>query len=771
MSGERERLETVLEDAWRSFRSQILEALIEYDGSELVISPQLDNVDQDGEGLADADDGDSVGQAISTVPSLPKIGDDRGQIQALEARSPSLIDGVPLQDSEMVAKLTKSKSETSSGMQSHGLGGAAPAFLTSGLNGLSDDEARAIRHRLRLRLGALSSAKLVSEKNLHDAVHALGLTRYSIDDINEMVNLVADFINLGFEARDRRSRRQTVFSWETADEVDRYGKPVWEWPKVKDYMGYHRSASLTGFEPQAVSTFNVVPASALMELFLAQDSEIHKRIFGQTGVKQFQAIREILLAGDTNRLVAELTFVRINDLAAPPEPLHPLMYVEPLVAVLIVANGVMIGLQTDPFYEIWEGWAYVELGFALFLFLEIVLRMHFLTCRGFWCGEDRFWNWFDVVLCTTSVADVAVQFASTSPTDIGGRELSLLRFCRLIRLVRIVKVFRLKFMKDLRLMVKGLVAGIRTLVLAFTLLVSVIYVIAGFATMSFGGITGVEVPGLEMDKYFYNLPMSMFTAFRCFTGDCVTDQGFPLTFLLTDEFGLVFAACYIMSYMLVSMGIFNVILAVYVEITMKAAKETEATTAEQYARESIRIARTTRELLKKFAAAFRLFQELEKEDAVLQQGGRNSGFNMKTRTGIFTDDDVHDGIAITKELFLLVIQDRGVQQLMDELDLPPDRANLFEVIDADGSGTLHITELVQGLLKIRGEINKSDTVAALLAAKAVQSILVEFKEEQKQANELLRKELRAELHRCTTCSKPPSKPQSSQRARPRVANV
>ena len=43
-----------------------------------------------------------------------------------------------------------------------------------------------------------------------------------------------------------------------------------------------------------------------------------------------------------------------------------------------------------------------------------------------------------------------------------------------------------------------------------------------------------------------------------------------------------------------------------------------------------------------------------------------------------------------------------VQKLMDDLDLPPDRANLFEVIDADGSGTLKLTELVQGLLKIRG---------------------------------------------------------------------
>ena len=43
---------------------------------------------------------------------------------------------------------------------------------------------------------------------------------------------------------------------------------------------------------------------------------------------------------------------------------------------------------------------------------------------------------------------------------------------------------------------------------------------------------------------------------------------------------------------------------VYVDITMRAAKENDATTAEQYSRESVRIARTTRELLKKFAGAY-----------------------------------------------------------------------------------------------------------------------------------------------------------------------
>ena len=64
-------------------------------------------------------------------------------------------------------------------------------------------------------------------------------------------------------------------------------------------------------------------------------------------------------------------------------------------------------------------------------------------------------------------------------------------------------------------------------------------------------------------------------------------------------------------------------------------------------------------------------------------------------------------LSLAKPCTFEVIQDHKIQELMDELDLPPDRANLFEVIDADGSGTLHITELVQGLLKIRGDVSKS----------------------------------------------------------------
>lgn len=61
---------------------------------------------------------------------------------------------------------------------------------------------------------------------------------------------------------------------------------------------------------------------------------------------------------------------------------------------------------------------------------------------------------------------------------------------------------------------------------------------------------------------------------------------------------------------------------------------------------------------------------------------------------------------IPTEFSANLCEDRQVQRLMDDLDLPKDRANLFEALDADSSGALHLAELAQGLLKVRGELKK-----------------------------------------------------------------
>ena len=150
-----------------------------------------------------------------------------------------------------------------------------------------------------------------------------------------------------------------------------------------------------------------------------------------------------------------------------------------------------------------------------------------------------------------------------------------------------------------------------------------------------------------------------------------------MTDALATKFGLTFIIPYVASYMLVpasvthvaivrprvsvnqvTMGIFNVILAVYVDITMRAAKENDVNSAEQYARESIRVARCTRELLKRFATAYRELSDADHGPSAVEM--MSSMEFTSNRAGVFMDDDVHDQIEISKELFLVVIQDRGL---------------------------------------------------------------------------------------------------------------
>eukprot|EP00913_Durusdinium_trenchii_P023569 g22144.t1 len=342
-------------------------------------------------------------------------------------------------------------------------------LINSALADFTAKEVESVRNRLRLRLGAVSSNHLVSGKSL----------------------LEADVIPQKRTSSVSVSVSRTVLQ---------------------------RSESSMRSKGQ----YNVVPARALVDCFLADDEEAMKKIFTAKYINQYLSMREILLAGDTNRLVAELTFVRINDLAAPPEPVHPLTYIEPIVALLIVGNGVMIGFQTDPCCEDLSVWPYIELAFALLLVIEILLRVHLLRCRQYWCGQDKFWNWFDLFLVGVGIADLTLQWVGTE-SDVQGT--SLLRFCRLIRL-----------------------------------------------------------EALDVDKYFKNIPASMFTAFRCFTGECVNREGQPIHEMLAEAFQLPFIIGYVACYMLVTMGIFNVILAVYVDITMKAAKEKLSSTHRSRAR-------------------------------------------------------------------------------------------------------------------------------------------------------------------------------------------
>merc|ERR1711908_64549 len=72
---------------------------------------------------------------------------------------------------------------------------------------------------------------------------------------------------------------------------------------------------------------------------------------------------------------------------------------------------------------------------------------------------------------------------------------------------------------------------------------------------------------------FHSVYAAFFTMFRCVvSGDCSTKDGRPIFVLVAAEYGWEFGVMYCITVMFMTFGLFNVIVAIYVENTVTAAK-------------------------------------------------------------------------------------------------------------------------------------------------------------------------------------------------------
>merc|ERR1712232_992711 len=86
-------------------------------------------------------------------------------------------------------------------------------------------------------------------------------------------------------------------------------------------------------------------------------------------------------------------------------------------------------------------------------------------------------------------------------------------------------------------------------------------------------------------------------------------------------------------------------------------------------------------------------------------------------------------VTITREVFKDWLQDSDLTELLEEMDIgTANKTELFDVLDCDLSGELEVTEVVRGLMKLRGPSEKSDTVAALLGIRYMTSLIEEIHE-------------------------------------------
>merc|ERR1712190_432266 len=79
------------------------------------------------------------------------------------------------------------------------------------------------------------------------------------------------------------------------------------------------------------------------------------------------------------------------------------------------------------------------------------------------------------------------------------------------------------------------------------------------------------------------------------------------------------------------------------------------------------------------------------------------------------------GMEITRDVFAHIRTVPRFDDILQELDIPEEEIfDLFETLDADGSGTIDLEELIDGIAKLRGGPRRSDIIAVNFMLRSVQ---------------------------------------------------
>jgi voltage-gated sodium channel len=340
-----------------------------------------------------------------------------------------------------------------------------------------------------------------------------------------------------------------------------------------------------------------------------------------------------------------------------------------IVGGAIVLNAIMIGVEVDygrgDKLEDRQMFFILDAFFSVGFFIEMLVRQNQL-------GWDYFldpWNVFDYVLVVLSCVDLAVSI-SDEGSMAAVRVIRLLRILRIVRNIRGIRMFR-----ELWMIVQGLLDSLRTMGWIALLLLMIVYCLSVTITTTVGHSEYVREHWRDSQKYVGTIYRTMWTIIQVITFDnWATDIARPMSEVSPITTWVMLGIITICTF-----GVLNVIIAVMVERTLTIAKENRDIIGSV-------LEKTEKELLKSMAEDFFALDadgsgELDYEE--FQKLIRTPSFGFKLRLlGVFEDE----------------------------------AESLFELMDADSSGTVSPEEFCGGLSKIKGPAKGQDLVQLITFA-------------------------------------------------------
>eukprot|EP00913_Durusdinium_trenchii_P016070 g15104.t1 len=319
--------------------------------------------------------------------------------------------------------------------------------------------------------------------------------------------------------------------------------------------------------------------------------------------------------------------------------------------IVIVMNALVLGLSSD-IAEDHLVWKAFNIFFLAFYTLEFIVKVYLFGWRWFFLGDEWAWNYFDVFCLALSWVEEVITWILTAVNN--GQSVDLntmvfIRMLRLTRLVRLVRTLRFEIFYELKMMVLGVVSGMRVLIWAMVLLLVIIYTT---------GVAAKNVFGQE-EPEFETVPAAMFTLFRCFTDGCESYDGKPLMERMRPKYGVLLVVSYVCIRPLLRgklMGIDN------------TANKMEVDIKDSLLRLVLR------------SKTNGVPEEVEEDLRAISQTFHRWDARVRAMFETLSSSQV----VITKPAFLSWLQDKEFISVLKEADIETaNQAGIFECLDAD----------------------------------------------------------------------------------------
>jgi len=330
---------------------------------------------------------------------------------------------------------------------------------------------------------------------------------------------------------------------------------------------------------------------------------------------------------------------------------------EYMAGLFVVLNALTLGIETN--YEVTHRVEHIphllsasEAIFCVLFTFEQLLRLavhgtSFFTMPG-WA-----WNIFDISVVGLQLLEQFshVLTAQNVPVDV-----SVIRMCRLLRLIRITRLIRVvRLIQELRTLVASILGSLHSLAWTLLLLMLVIYTFSILFTQIISEAMERDVEHAEsLSHWFGSLGRTSLTLFEAILGGVSWEEVvWPLVMDVSPLCGGLF--CFYVAFCV--FALMNVVTGVFVEKASQTARE--------------------------------------HKDMYIANHISDLFFNMQ---GVDWQED-----CITWDEFQSKMDAPEMKEYFKAINVDPSEAyGLFQLLDTDGSGDVDCSEIVNGLLRLRG---------------------------------------------------------------------